>query len=155
MKDLDLFLQESNNIEDIWDDQSLKQAKKAWNFLIKQEKLTPENIQKMQGIGSKYLLEEEFCGKFRKCDVWIGGRKGRDWILVPTLIQNWCDIANKSKTEDEIQHDHVAYERIHPFGDYNGRSGRILMNWQRTKNGLPLLVIYEKEKWMYYKWFIN
>jgi Fic family protein len=107
----------------------------------------------MQGIGSEHLLEERFSGKFRKCDVWIGERKGSDWVLIPTLIKSWCDLANNAKTEEEIQHDHIRYERIHPFGDYNGRSGRILMNWQRIKAGLPLLVIKESEKSEYYKWF--
>lgn len=153
MKNLDLFLQESNNIEDIWDDQSLKQAKKAWNYLIKQDKLTPQNICKTQGIGSKYLLEERFSGKFRDCPVWIGGREGRPWYVIPDLVEDWCKKASKSKTEKDIQQDHILYERIHPFADYNGRSGRILMNWQRVKNGLPILVIYENLKYDYYKWF--
>ena len=153
MKDLDLFLQESNNIEDVWDDQSFKQAKKAWNYLIKQDKLTPENICRMQGILSKYLLEEKYSGKFRDCAVWIGGREGRPWYAIPSLIENWCKKANESKNEEDIQMDHILYERIHPFLDTNGRSGRILLNWQRVKNNLPILVIYNDKKWDYYKWF--
>ena len=48
---------------------------------------------------------------------------------------------------------HIAYERIHPFIDGNGRTGRMFMNWQRLKAGLPILVIKEKEKQEYYKWF--
>ena len=153
MKNLDTFLLESNAIEDVFDDDAFKQAKKAWKYLIKQNKLTPHNICKMHGIGSKNLLEEQYSGTFRNHAVWIGGRMGRDWFLIPTLIENWCDIANKSKTWNEIRHDHIEYEKIHPFADYNGRSGRILMNWQRVKNGLPIIIIYNDKKWNYYDWF--
>jgi Fic family protein len=48
---------------------------------------------------------------------------------------------------------HVKFEKIHPFEDGNGRIGRILLNWQRVKAGLPILTIYEKDKHAYYKWF--
>ncbi len=49
---------------------------------------------------------------------------------------------------------HVEYERIHPFVDGNGRTGRMFMNWWRMKNGLPVLVIHEGEEQMdYYQWF--
>ena len=43
---------------------------------------------------------------------------------------------------------HVAYERLHPFTDGNGRSGRTLWAWQmvRRQEGLPLGFLHQ---WYY------
>jgi len=154
MKDLDLFLQESNNIEDVWDDQSLKQAKKAWDFLIKQDKLTPDNIRKAHGILMKYRLEKEFAGHFRKQPVWIGGHEAKPWYIIPEFMDFFCNtIPTDIKTLEHTKNWHKLFESCHPFIDGNGRIGRIIMNWQRVKSNLPILVIYESKKYDYYKWF--
>jgi Fic family protein len=47
----------------------------------------------------------------------------------------------------------VAFERIHPFRDGNGRVGRIIMNAQRLQAGLPILIIPASERRLYYEWF--
>ena len=154
MKDLDLFLQESNNIEDVWDDQSFKQAKKAWNYLIKQDKLTPENICKAHGILMKYHLPKDEAGHFRKQPVWIGGHQAKPWYIVPELMKYLCEQANKPRTENEIKEDHIKFEQCHGYLDGNGRVYRLVLNWERVKNNFPILVIYNDKKWDYYKWFV-
>jgi len=154
IKDLDLFLYESNAIEDVRDDRSFRQAKKAWNYLIKQDTLTPENIQHAHGILMKYHLPPEEAGHFRKCAVWIGGREAMPWVFVPSQMETLCFMANLSKTEDQIKEDHIKFERCHGFVDGNGRIFRIVLNWQRVKNKLPILVIEEATKYeSYYPWF--
>ncbi len=56
--------------------------------------------------------------------------------------------------EEWSQQLHVSYEKIHPFVDGNGRTGRMFMNWWRLTNGLPLLIIHEgDEQYNYYQWF--
>jgi Fic family protein len=48
---------------------------------------------------------------------------------------------------------HIIFERIHPFIDFNGRVGRMFMNWRRLMSGMPLMTIYEKDRNKYYEWF--
>ncbi|HBR71359.1 MAG TPA: cell filamentation protein Fic, partial [Candidatus Moranbacteria bacterium] len=40
-----------------------------------------------------------------------------------------------------------------PFCDGNGRIGRVLMNYQFLRLGLPMIIIRDKEKAQYYKSF--
>lgn len=46
---------------------------------------------------------------------------------------------------------HHKFEKIHPFSDGNGRTGRILMNFILEKNGLPPVVISKKRRKRYFE----
>lgn len=145
------FLMESNNIEDVWDDISLAQAILAWEYLKTKKKITPSVVLKTHKILMlHHSLGENEKGHFRQCAVYVGGREGKPWIILPELIAQWCDVVN---TSEDWKQTHLEYESIHPFVDGNGRTGRIFMNWQRLKLGMPILVIEEKKKWDYYNWF--
>lgn len=145
------FLKESNNIEDVWDDDSLMQAKYAWDYVIKQKEMSPGVVLKTHKILMLHrpLMPDEK-GYFRKCAVYIGGREGKPWFALPELVAEWCLKVNSS---EDWKQTHVDFETIHPFIDGNGRVGRLLMLWQMNKKNLPIKIIYEKEKWEYYKWF--
>lgn len=158
------FLRESNAIENVWDEKSFQQAIKAWKYLIQWDKLTTQNILKTHAILMKGLLDKEETGAWRRCAVWIGGHEAKPWYVIPELMAGWINLANaviteakvqndKEKLALSIQQDHISFESIHPWVDGNGRMGRILLNWQRIKVGLPILVIKETEKADYYKWF--
>ena len=148
------FLSQSNQIEGVTDSDSLKQALKAWDYIIAQDSLTPEVVLKTHGI---LMLNQDLApeekGQFRKHEVRIGSSYGALYIVVPQRMTVWCFRANEKKTAEKIKRDHVLFEKIHPFIDGNGRMGRILLNWQRIKNGLPILVIKNSEKQDYYTWF--
>lgn len=148
------FLKESNAIESVYDDDSLQQAMKAWSWLIKQPKLTQAVVLKTHKILMKnYSLAPTEKGQYRVCAVYVGGREGANWVTIPLNMENWFNKANHDKHWEDIKESHVAYEHIHPFIDGNGRTGRMFMNWQRVKAGLPVLVIKESKKWDYYAWF--
>ena len=56
------------------------------------------------------------------------------------------------KTNDFLQdlaEFHIRYERIHPFGDGNGRSGRVLLNKIALENGYPPFVIVKDVRTTY------
>lgn len=98
-------------------------------------------------------------GYFRKIPVWIGGREGLGWRSIQRAMENWIGDVETSlnipgKDGKHIKIDHIEYEKIHPFVDGNGRTGRMFYNWQRLKCGLPLHIIHEGEEQMeYYQWF--
>lgn len=148
------FLRESNAIEGVFDDDSLKQAKHAWDYIIDEPKLTPGVVLKTHKILMlNQPLQPNERGYFRKSEVMIGGRLGKPFYAVPELIDSWAKRANEVKNWNEIMMSHVEYEHIHPFIDGNGRTGRIFLNWQRIHKGMSLLVIRNDEKEDYYRWF--
>lgn len=49
-------------------------------------------------------------------------------------------------TLEDIIDFHVKFERIHPFGDGNGRVGRIIMFKECLKNNIMLFIILDQDK---------
>lgn len=158
------FLQQSNYIENVRD--GLDQAVKAWLYLIDKKNLSKTSILQAHKILMKdQPLAYEKKGAWRKETVWIGGREAKPWYAVPDLMEGWIESVNNSLTSRFVDTDerkqgtvvafHIAFEGIHPFVDGNGRMGRILMNWQLVKFGLPIKIIREEDKQEYYKWFKN
>lgn len=159
-KEIEEFLLESNKIEGVYDADSLKQAKYAWKYLMSQKVMTPGVILKTHKILMLHQnIQPDEKGYFRRCEVTIGGRYGLNWVKVPEAIEEWClDVETSLKIPGEdgkhFKIDHITYEHIHPFVDGNGRTGRLFLNWERVKTGLPLLIIHEgEEQWAYYEWF--
>jgi len=147
------FLEQSNNIENVFDKDSLQQAIYAWEYLEKQKEISIGVILETHRILMLHHLSWVNRGHFRQVNVRIGTSYGSRWQVVVTDINQWCQDIKSSKTAKAIKQDHIAFEMIHPFIDGNGRIGRLLLNWQRVQNNLPILVIKCSEKQSYYTWF--
>jgi Fic family protein len=154
MDEVTTFLKESNAIEGVYDDFSLLKAQEAWKYLINQDVLTVDVILKTHGILMAGKLKPEETGKFRKCHVWIGNRKGEHFNFVPKKMDEWVQTVMDMREFINPIGSHIIFERIHPFVDGNGRIGRMFLNWTRLKRtNESLLIIYEHERQEYYKWF--
>lgn len=157
------FLYESNKIEEEMSARALLDAIDAWQFALTYS--GPMDLPSVLGIHKCLAqhLHPEIAGQLRTCAVWIGGKLKEAPLYSKALedeLGKWCDtsiaLLKEAKREDlemAIRNLHVMFEELHPFVDFNGRTGRILMNWQRVEYGLPIEIIYDKNKHEYYEWF--
>ena len=122
-------------------------------------------LDKKEKITNSILLEwhkkifgqtkADIAGKFRNYLVKIGPHIAPDWQEVKELMNDMIDFINKNK--DKINsvelsaRAHYKFEKIHPFGDGNGRIGRLLMNQILWHEGYPMLIIEYKKRQSYYK----
>ena len=153
------FLRESNAIEGVFSNLMLQQAQIAWEYLKDQKVLNTAIILTTHRILMFHsLLKSNEKGYFRTEPVYIGGREGLEHHLIPGYIDGWCNDAMTTikvpgKNGKNIQLDHIEYEKIHPFLDGNGRTGRMFLNWERLQAKLPILIIKASERNVYYEWF--
>lgn len=70
----------------------------------------------------------------------------------PEMVENEIEdlLLNYYQTESKTLHDivdfHVQFERIHPFGDGNGRVGRVLMFKECLTNGIMPFIILDSNR---------
>jgi Fic family protein len=95
----------------------------------------------------------DIAGTFRNYQVRVGPYLAPDWHKVENLTIHLVDFTNQSNLNsvELAARAHYIFEKIHPFGDGNGRIGRLLMNYILWKNGYPMLVIEYKKRKSYYK----
>lgn len=148
------FLEESNAIESIYDNQSLSDATQAWLYLKKQKRLSKSIMLRTHRILMKRHLGDD-AGVYRKVNVRVGMYRAPEWQTIPEKMSVFIKYMNlgldAKLTEDDIFIRHREFEKIHPFRDGNGRIGRIIYNWDRLKHGFDIDVIYENDKYSYYE----
>ena len=154
-----LAFQQSNDIESHYEDpvntpEDLTNSLIAWEYLTDQDRITPEIIETIHWLITKNSLPKGDRGVLRSrngYEVSVGGRNGLTWRAVQNAIEEWIAYMPARTPKDS----HIAYEKIHPFVDGNGRSGRMLYYWQLNKIGElnADTIIYDKDRNEYYQWF--
>ena len=74
-------------------------------------------------------------------------------LLVAQLVDNLQYRLDNAKTNDDklltILDTHIQFERIRPFSDGNGRTGRMMMNYSLLQEGFSPLIIEKDTKAQY------
>lgn len=74
-------------------------------------------------------------------------------LIEPDLIDLLNQYHNKVNESNIIEMNaflHANFERIHPFCDGNGRTGRLILNLELMKNGFPITTFNYMEKESYF-----
>ena len=114
-------------------------------------------IQKMLLPFAKTVIDEEWVrkangyirhmrGEYRETTIYIGNLSEAVYYPsdpqdIPKLMESWIRETNMEAVTvkeifEKIAANHVRLERIHPFSDGNGRTGRMIINQQLINNGL-------------------
>jgi Fic family protein len=129
----------------------------AYNELLKEtiyenkeQLITSELLLRFHKMVGKNLGEHfaAIPGKYRDSDVIVGHYRCPDYRDVPALISQYCEFLKttfrfeegKQRFSDifiEAIVAHVYLEWIHPFGDGNGRTGRLLEFYILSRGGNP------------------
>ena len=96
-------------------------------------------------------------GDFRLCSVRAGSRLFPDCRKVPDMVKALCasitmDMKKAETFEDKCYlsfRAHFELVSIHPFGDGNGRTSRLLMNFIQAHFNLPLSIVYKQDRIKY------
>ena len=136
----------------------VKNYRKAFNTLLEADrKITTELIKKY----NKYIMENlhDLNGKFKTTQNLILGAEFEPTkpYLVPFEIEDWCNNLSyrldNAKTNEEkveiIMDQHIKFEKIHPFNDGNGRTGRLLIIHSCLKEDLEPIIIPKEENGKY------
>ncbi len=92
-------------------------------------------------------------GDFRLAQVYVDKKYFPDYQKVPKLINELCNNVNDRldriadfeviKLAADV---HYNFVNIHPFGDGNGRTARLLMNYIQLFNNQPLIKIFTEDR---------
>ncbi len=95
-------------------------------------------------------------GELRLAQVYAGRKYFPDFRKVPNLLELLCESVNEKIDEVKgmdtlrLAADlHYRFVNIHPFGDGNGRTSRLLTNYIQLYHDEPLVKIFTEDRAIY------
>jgi hypothetical protein len=145
---------QSNLIENIDDPIADLLMEPTFELLMMNKELSKKNIREAHYMTTLHQndLADVDKGIYRKVNVIVGDRICPPPYLIKELMHNWILDMQDWKNQDPKKM-HIRFEKIHPFIDGNGRTGRLLMWWHEIMLDRIPTLIYNEQKQDYYKWF--
>lgn len=117
-------------------------------------KFTPELIKAVHLRMMNGVISD--AGEWRNHSVRIRGAfvPLANYLKISELINKWCNLVN-GETTDKIAllaTSHAQFEKIHPFSDGNGRTGRLLLFALALHLGLVPPILKKERRLAYYKY---
>ena len=159
LKETDIILQYGVTVKgkSLKEHEEVKGQEYAINFLkeiIKRNE--PLSLRLIREFHSLVLNDDiENRGKFKQSnnEILEAGFETTPYYLVEEKLTELIEKYNGNKVDSlvtKVSHFHADFEKIHPFIDENGRTGRLLLNLELMKNGYPITVIRNEEREEYY-----
>jgi Fic family protein len=103
-------------------------------------------------------IDDGIAGRFRAPGEYV--RVGTHIAPAPEQIEQrlkdaFARIERGGFFVDTIARFHLDFEQTHPFNDGNGRVGRLLINYQLARRGVPPVIVRYKERDDYYRAFTD
>lgn len=102
-------------------------------------------------------LEWFALGDYKRRANIVGGREttspNEAYLKMKELLKDYLS-KDKISLEDVVDF-HVSFERIHPFRDGNGRTGRLIAFKECLKNNIIPFLIEDSKKYFYYRGLSN
>ncbi len=115
------------------------------------------SIKRLYYILTKKLLMENgnpYPKGFRKVNLIVGNSSTINYKDIEKELQSLIKWYKKNKSKIHpliLAYDfHLRYEKIHPFRDANGRTGRLILNKILMQNKYPLMIVYKENKESYF-----
>ena len=141
--------------------------RQAFEFMMEMlQQDEPLSVALIQEMHSKLTDRLQYDrGQFKKNDNRIVGAEFKTALPAETpglmiqLVDNLnyrLEVANDDDEKIEAIVDyHIQFERIHPFSDGNGRTGRMIMNYSLLKEKLPPFIVHKSDRGVYIERLAN
>ncbi|WP_134867455.1 Fic family protein [Campylobacter fetus] len=127
---------------------------KMFSSLQEKAKIDEKLIKDFHRLIMNNLIDNN--GKFKTIENLVVGANFEPTkpYLVPVSIKDMCDnlyfrLDNAKNNDDKLKailQSHIKFEKIHPFSDGNGRTGRIIMIYGCLENNLAPIIIPKEQK---------
>ena len=123
-------------------------------IVAKHEALTEWQIRNIHSLVLKGIDDGE-AGRYREENMAISGASTTppDFLHLPAemaALMAWYEGAAAMNPIARAAELHTRFVKIHPFVDGNGRTGRLLLNFELMKRGYPPAVIRKEDRLAYY-----
>lgn len=116
--------------------------------------VTRRDVLRLQAIAAHGVMDQGQSGEFRRIQVWVGGHKPpppeRVEELMDALLDWWNGPARELSPVISSAVVHYRFEEIHPFGDGNGRVGRLLALWELYRRGFDTHHIFAVDEYYWH-----
>lgn len=140
--------------------------RQAFEFMMEMlQQDEPLSVALIQEMHSKLTDRLQYDrGQFKKNDNRIVGAEFKTALPAETpglmiqLVDNLnyrLEVANDDEKIEAIVDYHIQFERIHPFSDGNGRTGRMIMNYSLLKEKLPPFIVHKSDRGVYIERLAN
>jgi Fic family protein len=121
------------------------------HYVRENTRITEHEIRRLH---CRMLIDhQEVSGEYRNYNLMIHGHRPTSYEKVPYKMLQICDARPSEDRHpiESIAFFHLRLEKIHPFGDGNGRVGRLIINIMLEQLGYPAVIVTLDDKKTYYE----